>query len=222
MKKLMLASVFALGLATTQASADVIITDKGGSTGDLVTFDSVVSGVSVTGTFNGQHTGDVVFKCLTDCSGFTGAADGNDIKINNFGSMNVQVFDSTGTTVQPTATDIFSISGTGDVTVSVVANESGGGTSTFTFDLLSLFGPLTPNAQNFFTLTAINGETINNFTIADTGGTITEFEHYRVDIAAAPVPGPIVGAGIPGLIAGAFGLFGFNRFRRKRNGQIAA
>jgi hypothetical protein len=216
MKRLLLAAAM-LGAFALPAKATVIINDQGGSTGDLVTFDSVVTGVQVTGTFNGQHTGDVVFKCVTLCAGFTGAADGNDIKINNFGSMNVQVFDSTGTTVQPTATDIFSITGTGDVTVSVIANEPGGGTQTFTFDLLSLFGQLGPG-QNFFTLTAINGETINNLTIADSGGTITDFEHYRVDVAA-PVPGPIVGAGLPGLIAAGFGMFGLNRFRRKR--QVA-
>jgi len=214
MKRVLLAATaLALIAFTGYAKADVIIDDKGGSTGDLVTFDSVTAGVQVTGTFNGQHTGDVLFKCLTTCAGFTGAADGNDIKINNFGSMNVQVFDSTGTTVQPTATDIFSITGTGDVTVGVVANESGGGTATFTFDLLSLFGPLGPG-QNFFTLTAINGETINNFTIGDSGGVITDFEHYRVDVAA-PVPGPIVGAGIPGLL-GALGLYGLNWRRRRK------
>jgi hypothetical protein len=34
---------------------------------------------------------------------------------------------------------------------------------------------------------------------------------------AAPVPGPIVGAGIPGLIAAALGMIGLNRSRRKRN-----
>jgi hypothetical protein len=37
-------------------------------------------------------------------------------------------------------------------------------------------------------------------------------------IQPAPVPGPIAGAGIPGLIAACCGLFGFNRFRRKRLG----
>jgi hypothetical protein len=201
------------------AKADVIIDNKLSGTGDNVIFDSA-SSTQVVGTFNGQHQGLVDFNCLTGCVGFTGAQNGNDMKINNFASMNVQVFNSAGTTVLPTATDVFSITGTAssDVTVTVVANESGGGTQTFNFDLTTLFGPLGPG-QNGFTLTAINGESINNFTIADTGGIITDFEHYRIDVAS--VPGPLVGAGFPGIM-GALGLFGLNRWRRKRNGQIAA
>jgi hypothetical protein len=209
------AAITALALSgVVSVKADVIVLDQGGSTGDLVVFDTK-SATQVVGSFNGQHQGLVDFNCLTLCVGFTGAQSGNDLKINNFGSMSVQVFDSTGTTVLPTARDIFSITATAgsDVTLSVVANESGGGTQTFTFDLLSLFGPLGPG-QNFFSLTAVNGETINQFTIADTGGVITDYEHYRVEVAA--VPGPIVGAGIPGLLAACCGMFGLNRFRRKR------
>jgi hypothetical protein len=36
------------------------------------------------------------------------------------------------------------------------------------------------------------------------------------------VPGPIVGAGIPGLVSAAFGMLGFNWHRRRRNGMRAA
>jgi len=35
---------------------------------------------------------------------------------------------------------------------------------------------------------------------------------------AAAVPGPIVGAGIPGLVMAVLGMFGLNRARRKRLG----
>jgi hypothetical protein len=37
----------------------------------------------------------------------------------------------------------------------------------------------------------------------------------------ASVPGPIVGAGLPGLVTALFGMLGLQRWRRKRNGVIA-
>jgi hypothetical protein len=213
MKRLLLATAAMIAVSALPAKADVIINDQGGSTGDLVTFQSQ-TGNLVVGAFNGQHTGLVDFNCLGGCTNFVGAQSGNDMKITADGltNMSVQVFD-TSLNVLATDKDIFSITGTGDVFVGVTANEPGGGTQLITFDTNALFGPLGPG-QNFFTLTAINGETINKFTLLDVGGTITDFEHYRIDVAS--VPGPIVGAGLPGLIAACCGLFGLNRFRRKR------
>jgi hypothetical protein len=212
MKKYLLAGTMLLGLAVMPAKADVILDPHLSGTGDNVVFDSVSGNVAF-GSFNGQHTGFAQFTDLSGNSSFTGASNGNDIKISNTSDLQIVVCSSKancGTTVLGTATDVFSLVGSGDVTASVVATDG-----TFTFDLGTING-----AQSGFTLSAINGEVITKVTLNDVGGVITDFEHYRIDVAS--VPAPIVGAGLPGLIGGAFGLFGLNRWRRRRNGQIAA
>jgi len=225
MRNLLLTGAAALALtsyALNETRADVIINNQGGSTGDLVTFQSQ-TGNLVVGGFNGQHTGIVDFNCLGGCTNFVGAQSGNDMKITADGltNLSVQTFD-TSLKELGTATDIFSITGssTSDVTVAVTANEAGGGTKLFTFDLFSMFGALGPG-QNFFTLTAVNNESINKFTLLDTGGVITDFEHYRIDVAGPlAVPGPVVGAGIPGAAFAALGLMWFGRNRQNRRNAI--
>lgn len=201
MRKLLLATTALLALAAFPAKADVLIDNHLSGTGDNVIFNAITTNL-VVGSFNGQHTGLVDFTCLGGCGGFTGAQNGNDLKIANFSNLQVQVFD-TSLNVLPTATDVFSLLGTGDVTAFVTANEPGGGTKLFTFDL----GTITPNGQSGFTLTAINGETIDHFTLLDVGGTITDFEHYRIDVApqVAAVPEASTWAM---MILGFFGIAG--------------
>jgi hypothetical protein len=206
MRKLLLGSAFALA-CLAPARADVLLDTKLSGTGDNVVFDSF-SGNLALGSFNGTHTGLVDFTDLSNDSTFS-ASGGNAIKITNSSDLQVQVFNSAGTTVLPTSTDVFSLSGTGSVEAFVTANEVGGGTKLFTFDLGTI-----NNSQSGFTLTAINGETINLFSVVDTGGLITDFEHYRVDVAgplaATPLP-----AALPMFLGGLAGFWGLLRRRRQ-------
>ena len=189
--------------AACDARADVILDPHLSGTGDNVVFESLNGSVAV-GSFNGQHQGLVDFTDLSGNSGFTGAANGNDIKIANTSDLQVVVFQNDGTTVLDTSTQVFSLKGTGDVTAFVQATDG-----LFKFDL----GTIDPSAQSGFTLTAVNGEVMSKLTLLDNGGVISDYEHYRIDVAPAAVPGPIVGAGLPGMISGALALLALCRRR---------
>jgi len=204
MKRLLFATAALAAMWASGARADVMLSFNGSGTGDNVVFDSFSGNLAV-GSFNGQNSGIVDFTDLSGNPLFFGAASGNDIKIANTNDLQVVVFDTTGTTVLPTSTQVFSLKGTGDVTAFVQATDG-----LFSFDL----GTINPNAQSFFTLTAFNGETMTSLILSDPLGMISDYEHYRIDVAA--VPGPIVGAGLPGLVSAAFGLWAFQRRRRAR------
>jgi hypothetical protein len=182
-KKLLLSCAIT-ALLGASASADVVLETKLSGTGDNVIFQSL-NGSTAVGSFNGQHTGLVDFIDLSGNANFIGAANGNDIKIANTSNLFVQVFDSTGTTVQPTSTQVFSLKGTGDVTAFIQASLNGVPEAIKSFDL----GVIDPNAQSGFTFTAINGEVMTSMRLFDSGGNIADYEHYRIDIApTAAVP----------------------------------
>jgi hypothetical protein len=208
MKRLVIAAILCIAATSAQvllasrASADIIVSPHLSGTGDNVIADST-STTSALGHLNGTHLDVVDYTGLT--AGFIGAAHGNDIKIDNTVGINVQVFDPTNTFVVPTFTQVFSLKGTGDILMSVVANDG-----TFNFNL----GNIDPNAQSGFTVSALNGESIISLSLLDVGGNITDFEHNRIDIAPLAVPLPIVGAGLPGLLGGLFALAGLAWRRR--------
>ncbi|MGQ0634792.1 MAG: PEP-CTERM sorting domain-containing protein [Planctomycetaceae bacterium] len=88
------------------------------------------------------------------------------------------------------------LNGEGDATITAIANEPLGGTTEHIFNL-----PL-GNGQNFFTLIAINGETIAKITIDAPDG-FSDLRQPRISGAAA-VPEP---ASIVLLLSGAATLF---------------
>jgi len=212
MRKLLLTT--ALLLIVGQAKADVILDTQLSGTGDNVIFNALLPNLAI-GSFNGQHQGFVFFTDLSGNPNFIGAANGNDIKLANTSNLQITVFQNNQIDLFGTLTDVFSLKGTGSVTAFVSAvDQFGAPEAVQVFNL----GAIDPNAQSGFTLRAINGEVITGFSLFDAGGQINDFEHYRVDVTTLPVavPGPIAGAGFPGMLAACGALWGFAWRRRKR------
>jgi hypothetical protein len=79
--------------------------------------------------------------------------------------------------------------------------------------LFSFVLPLSGAGQNFFTLTTSGGELISRVAFTTTVG-LEDVSQIRFGNLTA-VPGPIAGAGLPGLIAACCGLLALARRRRK-------
>jgi len=218
MKKLLLAGALLCTLALP-SKATIILDETGiGGTGNNVIFSSIANSSLILGRLNGQNNEVVRFldrSAFNPDGGilsglFSGSANGNDIKIVNTSELDITVFDSTNLTQITTTRDIFSIVGTGTLLIRATALEADGSFQDF------LFSSILKNGQNGFDLRAIDGERIWDVDFRVVGGSITDFEHFRIDVAPqVAVPGPIAGAGIPGLVAACGGLFALSRRRRR-------
>jgi hypothetical protein len=195
-RKLLLGSVALLALSGA-AKADIVLDTTGqGGTGNNVIFSSISSPSLILGKLNGQNDQVVRFFDVSGSNGFSGAANGNDIKIVNTRDLDISVFDKTNTTQLGVTRNIFSLKGDGEVFFKVTAQEADGTFKLFTFTGLAGNvaglgggGYSLGNGQSGFDFRAINGEKIWDLDLyISTGGVITDFEHYRIDVAVAAVP----------------------------------
>jgi hypothetical protein len=227
MRKLLAVTALLGLMAVSPASADVMLDTTGlGGTGNNVVFSSIASPSLILGRLNGQNDEVVRFRDLSGSQTFSGAQNGNDIKIVNTRDLDITVWDSTNSIQLGTTRDIFSLKGTGDVFFRVEAVDASGGAETFYFT--GLAGNLpglggggydlgNGNQQNGFDFTTSKGEVITDIDIyLGATGMINDFEHFRID--AAPIPT----AAVPEpatwvlLIAGFAGI-GFMAYRRREN-----
>ena len=184
MRKLLLATTALFALAGAAKAEIVLDTTGQGGTGNNVIFSSILGGNLILGKLNGQNDEVVRFFDKSNTSTFTGSANGNDIKIFNTSDLDITVFDRTNLLQLATTRDIFSIKGDGTLFIRATAKETDGSFKDFNFS--QVLG----NGQNGFDLKAINGEVIWDVDLRVVGGSIQDFEHFRIDIApqVAAVP----------------------------------
>jgi len=173
-----------------------------------VLFSSGQTGTTVTGTTN-QSNSTVQFSSTIDTlvTPSSGQA--------KVGSTSGLVHNITMTTPGTSFTDAIlnPLNGSGTATVSVVANEPGGGQSTFTFSYAL------GNGNNFLTITAINGESIDSVTV-DAANGFEDLRQPRISgvngVTTVPEPASMILFGF-----GAVSLVGYGIRRRRTIAKVS-
>jgi hypothetical protein len=207
---------------------DQLPTNRIGSTGQTGDEVGTVSPTSVTitptvctGDANCSGSGDKDSTPTLTALGWTsGARVGLGVDISqtgalsdglNLNSFGINVYDSTGTNILAT----FSLGSPFLITAAMGHNGPGNGTDVFDF-VLTLAEQQQWDAFNF-----ASGDVIGSFVNWGCSGTVSPTCQPANDgpdslLGFAQVPGPVVGAGLPGLVAACLGLIGLGRRRRRQ------
>jgi hypothetical protein len=193
-----------LSLVVTSAGANIMFSPTPSGTGNNVVFNQQPpdqTGTTIFGNINGPDQTLVQFtstQVLTTPSQGQARIESVPSNILNNLQTTIPGFDFSQA--------VFNLDATANGSASISAFDQVG--TQFSFLL-----PLSGNGQNFFTLTATGGELISRVAFTSTVG-LADVAQIRFGQTIA-VPGPLVGAGLPGLIAACGGLLALARRRRK-------
>jgi hypothetical protein len=194
-----------LSLAASSAGANIMFSPTPSGTGNNVVFNLQPPdqmGTTIFGNINDANNTLVQFtstQVLTTPS--TGQA--------RIESVPANILNNLQTTIPGFffGQAVFNLDATANGSATINAFDQSG--SLFSFSL-----PLSGSGQNFFTLTTAGGELISRVAFTSTVG-LADVAQVRFGELAA-VPGPIAGAGLPGLLAACCGLLALARRRRRR------
>jgi len=192
-----------LSLFVTSAGATIIITAEPAGTGNNVVFNQQPpnqSGTTIFGNINSVGT----LVQFTSTQTLVTPAQGQ----SRIESVPDNILNNLTTTVPGFLFNeaVFNLDATANGSATIFAFDQ------FGIQFSSVL-PLSGNGQNFFHFTTANNELISSFGFTSTVG-LADVAQVRIGNTVA-VPGPIAGAGLPGLIAACCGLVGLARRRRK-------
>ena len=198
----LIASVL-LSLVATSADAVIMFSPTPSGTGNNVVFNQQPPDQTGTTVFGNINVTDMLVR-FTSSQVLTTPSQGQA----RIESVPVNTLNNLQTTIPGFffSEAVFNLDATANGSANISAFDQSG-------TLFSFVLPLSGSGQNFFTLTTAGGEEISRVAFTSTVG-LADVAQIRFG-GLTPVPGPIVSAGLPGLLAACGGLIALARRRRK-------
>ena len=192
-----------VSLVATSANAVIMFSPTPSGTGNNVVFNQLPPDQTGTTVFGNINVTDTLVQ-FTSTQVLTTPSQGQA----RIESVPANILNNLNTTIPgfDFSEAVFNLDATANGSATINAFDQSG-------TLFSFLLPLSGSGQNFFTLTTAGGEEISRVAFASSVG-LADVAQIRFG-GLVPIPAPIVGAGLPGLVAACGGLLALARRRRR-------